>query len=167
VPRTRRRCAHGPAPMGIRSAIAVESPVTSWKTSPPARRRRQLSNPESTVLRGAPSPGARPPPPGQRTAPPVRAVLGLPSVPVEASPARLLRPARQVDHRDRPPTERCSERGRGFRDDDVLPLHSALIVATPIGRSGASPTSTSGRARVDDRVARRMATSPRCRQPVH
>jgi hypothetical protein len=28
--------------MGIRSAIAVESPVTSWKTSPPARRRRQL-----------------------------------------------------------------------------------------------------------------------------
>src|SRR5262245_31412049 len=30
VPRTRPRCAHGPAPMGTRSAIAVESTVTSW-----------------------------------------------------------------------------------------------------------------------------------------
>jgi hypothetical protein len=41
VPRTRRQCANGPAPMDIRSAIEVESPVTFWKPSAPAHRRRQ------------------------------------------------------------------------------------------------------------------------------
>ena len=35
---------NGPAPMVIRSAIAVESHVTSWKPSPPANRRFQTQN---------------------------------------------------------------------------------------------------------------------------
>jgi hypothetical protein len=36
--------ANGPAPMAIRSAIAVESPVTSWKPSPPPNRRLHTQN---------------------------------------------------------------------------------------------------------------------------
>jgi hypothetical protein len=40
VPTTRRQCANGPAPMDIRSAIEVESPVTSWKPSLLAHRRQ-------------------------------------------------------------------------------------------------------------------------------
>jgi hypothetical protein len=47
---------------------------------------------------------------------------------------RLLRPARQVDHCDRPPIEHCSERGGGFRDDDVLSPRSAPNAIARIGR---------------------------------
>jgi hypothetical protein len=53
VPRTRRQCANGPAPMDIRSAIEVESPVTFGRPSRPAHK-TSTSNPESTVLRGVP-----------------------------------------------------------------------------------------------------------------
>src|ERR687898_3304068 len=44
VPRTRRPCASGPAPMAIRSAVEVESRGTSWKPSPPANRRLQAQD---------------------------------------------------------------------------------------------------------------------------
>src|ERR687898_2489762 len=52
VPRTRRPCASGPAPMAIRSAVEVESRGTSWKPSPPANRRLQA--PGSTGPRPGP-----------------------------------------------------------------------------------------------------------------
>jgi hypothetical protein len=48
---TRRQCANGPAPMGIRSAIAVESRVTSSKLSPPAHRRFQTQNRQDRGMR--------------------------------------------------------------------------------------------------------------------
>jgi hypothetical protein len=99
VARTRRQCAHGPAPMDTRSAIAVESPVTSWKTSPPAPRSRQPQT-QNRQCRGVRRPlghvHQRPAthgPAGPRWArAPVAASRGLRT--------RLHRPARPVDHRD-------------------------------------------------------------------
>jgi hypothetical protein len=122
---TRRQCANGPAPMDTRSAIEVESPVTSWKPSPPAHRTRQLQTPESTMLRVPPlraSTDAR-----ERMAAlfhdvraPVGAGRGLP-----ASLHRLPdKSAFAIAGR----TERCSGRRGGIRDDDVLSLRSAMIM---------------------------------------
>jgi hypothetical protein len=117
--------------MDIRSAIEVESPVTFGTPSRPVRRNVNFK-PRIDSTGGRPLGTSTNP--RERMAPPVRAVLGLPSVLVEDA-GRDFFALPTGDHCDRPPTERCSERGRGFRDDDVLSLCSALIVVTRIGRS--------------------------------
>jgi hypothetical protein len=61
---------------------------------------------------GAPTPGTHGPAGPRCARAPVGASRGLRT--------RLLRPARQVGHRDRPPTQRRSERGGGLRHDDAL-----------------------------------------------
>jgi hypothetical protein len=71
-------------------------------------------------------------------APPVRAVLGLPSLPVEDSGHGFIAlPDRSTIAI--PADTALAGAWSGFRDDDVLSLRSAPIVATPIGRAGASP----------------------------
>jgi hypothetical protein len=130
VPRTRRQCANGPAPMDIRSAIEVESPATSWKPSPPAHRRRQLQT-QNRQCSGVRRPRGTSTDARERVAALVRDVPALPSAAIEvsghaSSPCPTGRPSRSSADRamvgagTRPSARRysvaiCPDRGTRIR----------------------------------------------------
>jgi hypothetical protein len=141
VPWTRRRCANGPARMGIRSAIAVESRVTSWKPSPPGNRRFQTQDRQGSAQFPGPA-----------------AVVGSSRLLFQPS---LDRTDARLDHRcvrsRRPPR---TFRGRnGPRERRSPPGSTAGRLAAALGVPGVRVARICGHSRPLDRTG--AAMSPR------